>query len=132
MSIAAPGGDSEPVHSTPGCPYWGAGSAPRNPLYATEKSLPLSLSRDRIVSDLTPLLRRIGTKLRRSLRRRAANQPYPAGLLALGSSPVPRLPIQMDSGYSGAATRLQWRLRSGFSPLSLFALGFPAHQVGLA
>ena len=30
------------------------------------------------------------------------------------------------------ANRLQWRLRSGFSPLSLFALVFRAHRTGLA
>ena len=62
--------------------------------------------------------------------RRAATQPCPAGLLAPGSSPVPRLPIPVrgDSGIKRAAHRSQWRHRSGFSPLSLFGLRFRRHR----
>ena len=104
MSIATPTDHSEPVRPKPGCLCWGAGSAPRNPLYATEKIPAAFACRDSIISDLTPLPRRIGAKLRRSLRRRAATQPYPAGLLAFGSSPVPRLPIQFG----------QWLQRGGY------------------
>ena len=65
-----------------------------------------------------------------SLGRRATAQHSPAGLLAPGSSLLPRLPIHSGQWLQRQANRLQWRLRSGIKPLSLFTSVYRTRRAG--